>query len=177
MWFSYPSFCSSCFALCALFMLALQLSLPFWGFQHNDSFKVYLWRGTSKGEQNPFIPCYCICINLNIVLKQFICEDEPPLDSNKDICEWFSCTLCNFGCKKLWCKKLVKELWAVFVLFSLCYILHVRLTCCVLHLLIHHMHGRKVTSTIYWGIKPSSSMCPFCFWTASEVFVATDANH
>lgn len=30
---------------------------------------------------------YCICINLNILLKQVICEDEPPLRSNEDICE------------------------------------------------------------------------------------------
>lgn len=133
-----------------------------------------------KGKQNPLIFCYCICINLNILLKQFICEDEPPLSSNKDICEYhigFPVASATLVVKKLWCKKLVKELWAVFVLFSLCCILHIYSTCCVLHLLIRHMHGRKVTSVIDWGIKSSSSMCPFCFWTASEAFVATDANH
>lgn len=68
----------------------------------------------------------------------------------------------------------VTELWAVFVLFSLCCILHISSTCCVLHLLTCHMHGRKA---IDWGIKWSSIICPFCFWTASEAFAATDANH
>lgn len=61
----------------------------------SEGFNMIHWKYTSEegshhknGEQNPFIFCYCICINLNILLKQLIGEDEPPLSSNKDICEY-----------------------------------------------------------------------------------------
>lgn len=49
----------------------------------------------------PYIS-YCICIHLNILLKQVICEDEPPLRSNEDICENrdFFGSLFNFGCDR-----------------------------------------------------------------------------
>lgn len=131
-----------------------------------------------KGEKNQFIFCYGICIHLNILLKQLICEDEPLLISNKDICEYhigFLVASATLVVTKLQFKKLVTALSSFqFVLFMLHPPCQFNLLCPASS---NTSYAQKVVSAIHWGIKSSTSMCPFCFGTASELFVVTDALH